>query len=123
LFIKGQVPVEGTPLLHFTKKTLQEQITELKKDNPEVQSFLAIEGGIKTTIDSLRSKLPDNTINPVIIGVGAFPHGDFSDELKKLFDTHLELDKEVMMAWHVCAEILWTYSASVGVVRDRYSIT
>ena len=85
--------------------------------------MLAIENGQKTAIDSLQSKLPLDTSVPLIIGVGAFPHGDFSEDLKKLFDTHIELDTEVMMAWHVCAEILWFYSARVGVIKGRYSTT
>ena len=123
LLVKGQVPVEGTPLLCVTKKTLPVLISDLKKNGSNAQTILAIEHGSKTSIDFLQSQLPEDSSIPVIFGVGAFPHGDFSEELKKLFDTHLELDKEVMMAWHVCAEILWIYSARTGVVRERYSTT
>ena len=121
LLLKGQVPVEGDPLLRVTKKSLSELISELKKNNPVVQSILAIENGMKTPIDKLHNHLPNDVTIPVIFGVGAFPHGDFSEDLKKLFDTHLELDIEVMMAWHVCAEILWTYSSRIGVIQRRYS--
>ncbi|MHA1288839.1 MAG: hypothetical protein ACTSPB_15715, partial [Candidatus Thorarchaeota archaeon] len=121
LLIKGQVPVEGTPLLKITKKSLSDLVTELKKGASETLSILTIENGSKTTIDSLQSKLPLDAAVPVIVGVGAFPHGDFSEDLKKLFATHLELDTEVMMAWHVCAEILWTYSSRIGVIKSRYS--
>ena len=123
LLIKGQVPVEGTPLLKVTKKPLPDLITELKKEGAEAQSILTIESGSKTTIDSLQSKFPLDVSVPVIVGVGAFPHGDFSEDLKKLFGTHLELDTEVMMAWHVCAEIMWTYSSKIGVIKRRYSST
>jgi len=104
-----------------TKKSLSELIFELKKNNPVVQSILAIENGMKTPIDKLHNHLPNDVTIPVIFGVGAFPYGDFSEDLKKLFDTHLELDIEVMMAWHVCAEILWTYSSRIGVIERRYS--
>jgi rRNA small subunit pseudouridine methyltransferase Nep1 len=123
LLIKGQVPVEGTPLLRITKKTLYDLVTELKQGKSEVQLILTIENGAKTTIDTLHTKLPTDTSVPVIVGVGAFPHGDFSEDMKKLFDMHLKLDTEVMMAWHVCAEILWTYSSSIGVIQSRYSST
>ncbi len=122
LLVKGQVPIEGTPLLHITNKTLPEIISEFKKDS-EVLSILAVENGSKTSIDSLQSIFPLDASIPVIVGVGAFPHGDFSNELKELFDTYIELDKEVMMAWHVCAELLWIYSARSGVIKDRYSTT
>lgn len=121
LLVKGQVPVEGTPLLHVTNKTLPKLISELKKDISEAQSILTIENGSKTSIDSLQTIFPLDASIPVIVGVGAFPHGDFPNELKEQFDTHIELDKEVMMAWHVCAEILWIYSARAGVIKDRYS--
>ncbi|MGY5881491.1 MAG: 16S rRNA methyltransferase [Candidatus Thorarchaeota archaeon] len=123
LLIKGQVPVEGTPLLKITNKSLPDLIAELKKGFSETQSILTIENGLKTTIDSLQSKFPDDASIPVIIGVGAFPHGDFSEDLKNLFGTHLELDTEVMMAWHVCAEILWMYSSRIGIIKERYSTT
>ena len=121
LLIKGQVPVEGTPLLNITKKSLPDLVTELKKGSSEALSILTIENGLKTTIDSLQLKFPLEASVPVIVGVGAFPHGDFPEDLKKLFETHLELDTEVMMAWHVCAEILWTYSSRIGVIQSRSS--
>jgi rRNA small subunit pseudouridine methyltransferase Nep1 len=121
LLLKGQVPVEGPPLMNITPKSISSLISELKKNNPVVQSILAIENGMKTPIDKLHNHLPNDVTIPVIFGVGAFPHGDFSEDLKKLFDTHLELDIEVMMAWHVCAEILWTYSSRIGVIERRYS--
>jgi len=123
LLIKGQVPVEGTPLLKITQNSLPALVTELKGGASEAQSILTIENGAKTTIDSLQSKFPTNASIPVVVGIGAFPHGDFSEELKNLFETHLELDIEVMMAWHVCAEVLWTYSSSISVIQNRYSST
>lgn len=123
LLLKGQVPVEDTPLLKITTKSLPNLISKLKTESSESLSILTIEGGTKTTIDSLHSRFPSDVSVPVIVGVGAFPHGDFSEDLMKLFETHLELDTEVMMAWHVCAEILWTYSSSVDVIQNRYSST
>ncbi len=123
LLLKGQVPVEGTPLLKITTKSLPDLIPELKKGSSESLSILTIEGGVKTTIDTLHSKFPNDASVPVIVGVGAFPHGDFPEDLKKLFENHLELDTEVMMAWHVCAEILWTYSSSINIIQSRYSST
>ena len=59
----------------------------------------------------------------MIVGIGAFPHGNLSEETIAIFDTNIELDRDVMMAWHVSAEFLWVYSLSVGVVKARYSAT
>ena len=92
----------------------------MKQGNGKAQSCLAIEGGTKTTMKSLQNLLPEDSSLPVIVGIGAFPHGNFIAVKTSLFDTHIELDTEVMMAWHVCAEILWSYSARVEVIETRY---
>jgi rRNA small subunit pseudouridine methyltransferase Nep1 len=123
LLNKGQVPVEGTPLLRITKKSLPALLAELKEENDEAETILTIENGSRKSISDLQSGFPSDLSIPAIVGVGAFPHGDFSEDLKNLFETHIELDREVMMAWHVCAEILWVYSARVGIVKNRYSST
>lgn len=121
LLLLGRIPPEGDYLLRVTKKNLVQLISELKHGVPEAQCFLAIEGGTKTTINSLQHMFPTDTSIPVIVGIGAFPHGDFIEELKQVFDTQIELDREVMMAWHVCTEIVWTYSAQVRVIETRYT--
>ncbi len=121
LLLMGRVPQQGEPLLQVNRILLQDLISKLKSGAPGAKTFLAIEGGKQTTIESLRQSFPQDPSIPVIIGVGAFPHGDFSLKIASLFDTLLEFDKEVMMAWHVCAEVLWIYSQKVGVIDRRYS--
>jgi len=121
LLTKGRVPIDGTPLLNVTRKSLPDLIREFKGGHPEALAILAIENGMKTTTSTLQSQFPSDSSVPVIVGVGAFPHGDFSEDLKKLFQKHIELDTEVMMAWHVCAEILWMYTARFGIIDERYT--
>jgi rRNA small subunit pseudouridine methyltransferase Nep1 len=120
LLLRGQVPPDGEFLLRVTTETLPELITRLGAENTQSISALCVEGGTQTTLVGLGSIFPENTTVPVILGIGAFPHGDLSDEVKGLFQSHLELDPEVMMAWHVCAEVLWSYSLKVGVVKSRF---
>ncbi len=120
LLLKGKVPPEGESLLRVTNEVLSDLMSRLKAENPQSVSALCIEGGTPTTIDGLGSIFPGDTTVPVILGVGAFPHGDFSEEIKVLFQNHIELDPEVMMAWHVCAEILWAYSQKVSAAKSRY---
>jgi rRNA small subunit pseudouridine methyltransferase Nep1 len=120
LLLMGRVPPEGDFFLRFTKKNLSQLVSELKRDTSEAQCILTIEGGTKTSINSLQDMLPTDPSIPVIVGIGAFPHGDFAEDLKKIFETHIELDREVMMAWHVCAEIVWSYSAKARVIETRY---
>jgi rRNA small subunit pseudouridine methyltransferase Nep1 len=121
LLIEGRVPVEGEPLMEITKQVLTNLVTKLKEKHREAKTILAIEGGNRTGVQGLKDILPDDASVPVIVGIGAFPHGDLSEDVKQLFDLHLELDREVMMAWHVCAEVLWIYSERVEVIRQRYS--
>jgi len=123
LFIMGRVPPEGDTLLHFVETSLEDLISKLKTKSTNAMTLLAIEGGQKTSVESLRILLPNNQSIPVIAGIGAYPHGDISEEIVALFDAHIELDREVMMAWHVCSELLWIYSLSIGVIKTRYSVT
>jgi len=121
LLINGRVPLEGEPLLQVSRQNLSSFISKLRDESPNAETILTIEGGQKTSIRSFSSLLPDDASVPVVVGIGAFPHGDLSEDIKQLFDLHLELDREVMMAWHVCAEVLWIYSERVEVIRQRYS--
>ena len=123
LLLKGRVPPQGDSLLHFSEVSLGDLISKLKAGSDNAMTLLAIESGQQTSVERLRGQLPQDSSVPVIVGVGAFPHGNLSEEIASLFDEHLELDMEVMMAWHVCAELLWTYSLSIGVVKTRYSAT
>lgn len=119
LLSSGRVPPKGDALLQMIDKSLG----DLVKDLNARQILLAIEGGQKTTIQGFMESLPTDPSIPIIVGVGAYPHGDLPASTTSLFEQRLEFDKEVMMAWHVCAELLWTYSMRVGVVKTRYSVT
>ncbi|MHA2026503.1 MAG: 16S rRNA methyltransferase [Candidatus Thorarchaeota archaeon] len=117
LLSSGRVPPTGDTLLHVINKSLD----DLVKDISAEQTILAIEGGQKTTIQGITELFPTDSSVPIVVGVGAFPHGHLPESISSLFKNRLEFDKEVMMAWHVCAELLWTYSLRVGVVKNRYS--
>ena len=120
LLLRGQVPPDGEPLLRVRIESLPELISQLSNSSTESISALCVEGGNQTTIDGLKMIFPEDDAVPVILGVGAFPHGDLSEEVKVLFQNHIELDPEVMMAWHVCAEVLWVYSLKMEIGKVRY---
>ena len=101
LLLKGQVPPEGEALLQVTSKTLESLLSEIRKGSEETVSLLAVEGGQPTNMQSLLNTFPADSNIPVILGVGVFPHGDFTSNARDLFTSHIELDPEVMMAWHV----------------------
>jgi rRNA small subunit pseudouridine methyltransferase Nep1 len=119
LLVSGSVPQDGPPLMRVIRKTLPELVTELGQGQTNALSILTTENGSATTIDSLGTLLPTVPSVPVIVGVGAFPYGDFKESTSRLFTNQVKLDNEVMMAWHVCAEILWTYSWRIGVSQKR----
>lgn len=123
LLLMGRVPPQGDPLLHLIDVPLGDLISKLRKSSDKAMTLLAIEGGLQTSIENLRNLLPQDPSVPAIVGIGAFPHGNLSEEIIAIFDTSIELDREVMMAWQVCAEFLWVYSLIVGVVKTRYSAT
>jgi rRNA small subunit pseudouridine methyltransferase Nep1 len=118
----GKVPPQGNPLLQIHEISLEDLFARLKAGSQSTKSILAIEDGQKTTCEMLRNLLPQDSAVPVIFGVGAFPHGEMPKETISIFEAHIELDREVMMAWHVCAEVLWVYSQKVGVIEKRYSL-
>ena len=117
LLVGGRVPPEGDTLLRVTGKGLPEIASDLSNGSRD-SVFLAVEGGRALGTAELGRLLGEN--EHVVFGVGAFPHGDFTEETKDLFHQHIELDAEVMMAWHVCAEVVWTYTRERKVIERRY---
>lgn len=117
----GRVPPDGEPLLRVTNHTLQDLLSSLRSAAERGVSILCTMSGKRTSIDELGKVLPSDTSVPVTIGVGAFSHGDLSQDIKDEFEAHIELDKDMMMAWHICAEVIWMYSWRVGVVKSRYA--
>ena len=119
ILLFGQVPLEGKPLVKIAGYTLSEYIQSLPDDS---KTYLALEGGEKTSPQKLLSLLQSIDLDvDIVFGVGAFPHGNISKSIAEMFKTHLEMDPEIMMAWHVCAEILWIYSQRVQTVEKRYA--
>jgi rRNA small subunit pseudouridine methyltransferase Nep1 len=119
LLSTGRVPPKGDSLLHVTDKSLSNLISSLKSE----YTIIAIKSGQKTTIEELTRLLPTDSSVPVVVGVGAYPHGMISESTIELFKHKLAFDSDVMMSWHVCSELLWAYSSSVGVFKSRFSNT
>lgn len=122
LLINGRVPPTGEPLLLIQNESIRELIKKIGPNHSHPLTILTLESGQRTDMKQLISLLPEDDATPVIVGVGAFPHGDFSDEIKQLFDTHIALDSDVMMAWHVCSEIIWSYSLKTNIISKRFAL-
>lgn len=117
LLVKGQVPPKGNPLLRITRSSIEENLRDFRGDGSI--SIVAEEGGEQMTSERLKAMIPENPPKSVIFGVGAFPHGDLTQETLQLFDTKISLDTDVMMAWHVCSMMLWFYSQRIGLAQRR----
>ncbi len=122
LLLNGRVPPTGDPLLQIHDMSLEDLLTRLRSTHSHSLTILASESGQITTMNDLLALLPEDPLVPVIVGVGAFPHGDFSPAITHLFETHVSLDPEVMMAWHVCSEILWTYTLRHNIIQKRFTL-
>ncbi len=120
LLVSGKVPPDGPPLMQIHEMRLQDLIERLTSKRDDALRLLALETGRPTDMDELGALLPADPSVPVVCGVGAFPHGDLSESIRSLFDVHVCLDPEVMMAWHVCSEVLWTYTWRIKATRRRY---
>ncbi|MHA1906654.1 MAG: 16S rRNA methyltransferase [Candidatus Thorarchaeota archaeon] len=118
LLVHGRVPPEGETLLRVLPKDLTTLVSDLQKEG--ASTLLAVEGGKRVSMTGLQQVLPVDSETPVIVGIGAFPHGDFQQTTRDLFTTSIELDTEVMMAWHVCSELVWTYTHKHGIIAKRY---
>ncbi len=122
LLLQGRVPPQGDPLLQIVNISLEDLIKKLKAGNDTALTLLASEGAEKTSVNELSSLLPQDSSVPVIVGIGSFPHGVLSEAITSLFNRRLELDKEMMMTWHICAEFVWLYSLRIDIVKTRYSV-
>jgi rRNA small subunit pseudouridine methyltransferase Nep1 len=112
LLLEGSVPPKGTPLLRVTDHNLDDLLLQIGSGSSNGTEVLMVEDGQPTSFLDLQSLFLKQIQTPLIVGVGAFPHEEFSDKVSSLFETRLRLNSDVMMAWHVCAEVVWAYSSA-----------
>ncbi len=117
LLTHGSVPPDGPPLLEVVQTDLPQLLRNLRGDDERALTVLAHESGDPTPVHALVEFLPSDPSVPVVVGVGAFPHGDLASDIISLFDTRISVDPDVLMAWHVCAEVLWAYTLRTGLDR------
>jgi rRNA pseudouridine-1189 N-methylase Emg1 (Nep1/Mra1 family) len=119
LLFTGRVPPEGEALMTITDRTLPQLITSVSDGSSTSVTWLTSETGSPRSSRSITSSMPDDVSTPLVIGIGAFPHGSFSEVVEESFTGRIRLDSDVMMAWHVCAEMVWLYTSKFGVLHRR----
>ncbi|AKG39428.1 hypothetical protein MA03_07115 [Infirmifilum uzonense] len=105
----GRVPPSGEPILMW--KTGKSLTDHLKENNTDFVALLN-ESGAPTTPKRLAEKLIGYE-NPAVI-IGAYPHGDFSDEVYNVANQVFSLGGRSLDAWTVLARIIASLEDALG---------
>lgn len=91
---------EGEVLLRLEKKNLSEAIRSLKPN----KTYLLTEKGRKANRKEIGEIF--KVMDRPLFMVGCYPHGDFSDETKKLAEDTLSLSDRILDAWTTVSRLL-----------------
>lgn len=99
LFLKGQVPPGGEPLMAMSEGTVEGLLRESGAGRVIVFSPRGKEVDLRKHLSRLRAR-------DVACVVGGFPDGDFSSPVYGLADEVLSISPHELKVWTVAAEIL-----------------
>lgn len=91
---------EGKILLRMERKNIAEAISSLKP----TRIYLLTEKGRKASREELREIF--QKIDRPLFMVGCYPHGDFSDETKRLAEDSLSLSDKRLETWTAVSRLL-----------------
>ncbi|MFH0897599.1 MAG: 16S rRNA methyltransferase [Candidatus Bathyarchaeota archaeon] len=114
LYKEGKVPVTGRPLLTVRKGFLNDVLLEIK---PSYVLMFSRKGKAKTLGDAVEVLSEKNNSLAII---GAFPHGNFSDETVKLADMSVSIDPEMLEAWTVTSRVIYEFEKHIGLPEIRW---
>lgn len=114
LLVKGKVPPESeNPLLYVKDMSLRDLIESLDR-----KLILLCETGVLTDPLHLAKKIKDK---PYIIGIGGFPHGDFSKEVYNLAHDIVSIYPKILDTWVVVSRIIEAYERVLGLYPPHSS--
>jgi len=113
LFQLGKVPSEEEPLLTLEHKTLQQLLSEAKADY--ILAF-SREGKPKTLQDAVSSLQAKRRL---VVIVGGFAHGHFSEGTIELADEVVCVDSEMLDAWALTSRVIYEYECALLLPRKR----
>jgi rRNA small subunit pseudouridine methyltransferase Nep1 len=114
LFEHKQIPPKGTPLLTLSENTSLSRL--LEKIRPDYVMAFSRKGTPKT-LESAITKLAE-TKNPIAI-IGGFPHGTFPQEVIKLANEVVAIDRETLETWTVTSRVIYEYERLIGLPAKR----
>ncbi|MEM0320346.1 MAG: 16S rRNA methyltransferase [Candidatus Nezhaarchaeales archaeon] len=109
LLVFGKVPVKGEALLEILGKGLNKVFEDFKPS----RKLLLSEGGSRVTPMDLAERVLKEG-ERVAIMIGAFPHGDFSDEVKSMADEVVSIYDEVLEGFVVTSILMRALEFKVG---------
>jgi len=114
LFELKEIPAQGLPLLTLIEElTFPQLMAKIKPDSIIVFSRM----GIRKTLENAVSEFKEKK-NPAAV-IGGFPHGRFSENVTKLADQLVAIDREMLETWTVVARITYEYERQIGVPLKR----
>ena len=99
LFLRGQVPPEGEPLMSICKGALQDVLAEVKAEEVVALS----PQGRKVDPRRYFARKRDRDIACII---GGFPEGDFKSPVAGMADDVISISGRMLKVWTVASEIL-----------------
>jgi len=105
----GRVPREGEALLEVIGKGLDKAVEDFKPS----RKILLSEGGIRMSPLDLAGKVLQEG-ERVMIMIGAFPHGGFSDEVLNLADEVVSIYDEVLKSFVAMSVVLRALEFKLG---------
>ena len=100
LLTQGWVGQREDPLIWEVNRSLKDLVDQIR---PDLVLGLSREGGLANPLEVLDPELE------ILAVVGCFPAGDFSREVKEIFDTELSLHEETLSASTVASAVAWFY--------------
>lgn len=113
LFMEGQVPKTGEPLLKVERIPLGGLVRKLKPTKVAAFSILGKPALLRDVADSA-CKLKE----PVVL-IGGFPHGHFTEPTRGLADELVNVDRESLDACVVAGRFVYDFEWSLGLAKDR----
>lgn len=112
LYEQGTLPVAGPLLMTVERGQFETLLDEVHPSH--VIAFSR--RGRPTLLPEVLERHKDEAL---MVVVGAFPHGHFSEPLERRVDELIAIDKDPLEAWIVASRILYEYERLIGLPEKR----
>jgi len=114
LFQYGRVPLKGEPLLILKEEALSTFINNDIKPSMVI-AFTRI--GEPSTLEDIMLKVKDE--KNLVVLIGGFPFGHFSESITALADKLICIDPEMLESWTVTSRLIYEYERMLSIPKKR----